>query len=57
MERVALRARRSLFRGKPERWAPTTARGMVLAVVAMVRDGWMGPWWGVGGKDAGVERL
>jgi hypothetical protein len=27
--RVAPRARRSGFRGKPERWAPTTARGRV----------------------------
>ena len=44
--RVAPRARRSRFRGKPVRWAPTTARGRVafasgLIVIGLILKGFL----------------
>lgn len=50
---MALRVVRSLFRGKPERWAPTTARCIMVGeelgavVLSMVR------WVGVVGLECG----
>ena len=62
-EREASRVRRSMLRGKLERWAPTTARSMVVVVVvvwlllAMVRwvDGLDGVW--EGGGEFWLERI
>jgi hypothetical protein len=39
--RIAPRARRSGFRGKPKRWAPTTARGRVSLGLGLVLGGFI----------------